>query len=102
MSLGGKVFVIICGFSVSYGLQAEHAHCPKEQVVLRHFGGESQVCETEPSDLDFKPWYHRHEYYDADEQEHADPTGKLQDDSAWPGEREEYSDYLLRDLNEKE
>jgi hypothetical protein len=94
-----KILLIISCFFLTSSIEANQAHCKNNEVVVRHFGAENTLCNTQ-EDLDFKPWYHHHQYYDEHE-EHADPTGKLTDDTAWPAEREEYSDYLLRDLNEK-
>ncbi len=56
------------------------------------------ICEEEcdlvaEADVDERPWFRRQEmmYYGADE----DPTEELREDTAWPGEREEFSDRLF-------
>ena len=98
ISKNRKIFFVILGFGLFCSLDARPYSCEKDQVLLRHFGAEDDICRAD-GDLDFKPWYHRHEYYDAHEYTYKDPTGRLDDDSSWPSQREEFSDYLLRDLN---
>lgn len=44
--------------------------------------------------IQMRPWYYHQWYCDCDNiREQAD---RLQDDTAWPGQREDFSDYLLR------
>jgi hypothetical protein len=92
-----NIFLVICGFILSCHLGAEYRSCGRDYVVLRHLSADDDP-NNPYGDLNFKPWYHRHEYYDAGEERRQDPTGRLIDDTAWPGEREEFSDLLLRDL----
>lgn len=44
--------------------------------------------------MELKPWYHN-QHYDEYEEIEAQ-ADRLQDDTAWPGQREEFSDMLLR------
>lgn len=58
------------------------------------------VCEEEVSDttpavcLELKPWYQRQHFDDYEDIE--EQSERLEDDTAWPGQREEFSDRLLR------
>jgi hypothetical protein len=44
--------------------------------------------------MELKPWY-QHQHFDEYE-DIEDQADRLQDDTAWPGQREDFSDYLLR------
>lgn len=57
--------------------------------------GDEEVEETGPAVcLELKPWYHREHFEDFEDiQEQSE---RLEDDTAWPGQREEFSDYLMR------
>jgi len=44
--------------------------------------------------MEQKPWYH-HQHFDYYENVEAQ-ADRLQDDTAWPGQREDFSDILLR------
>jgi hypothetical protein len=44
--------------------------------------------------LELKPWYQR-EHFD-DYEDIQEQSERLEDDTAWPGQREEFSDYLMR------
>ena len=44
--------------------------------------------------MEKKPWYH-HQHFDYYEDVEAQ-ADRLQDDTEWPGKRDDYSDYLLR------
>lgn len=54
-------------------------------------GGQQPVS---PVCMELKPWYH-HQHFD-DYEDIEEQAGRLQDDTAWPGQREEFSDYLMR------
>jgi len=47
-----------------------------------------------PCCLELKPWYH-HQHYD-DYENIEDQADRLQDDTSWPGQREDFSDILMR------
>lgn len=51
-------------------------------------------CEVPNVCMELKPWY-QHQYYDEYEDIEAQ-ADRLQDDTAWPSQREDFSDYLLR------
>lgn len=57
---------------------------------------EEEECEKKVPEVcwELKPWYH-HQYFDEYE-DIEDQADRLQDDTAWPGQREDFSDYLLR------
>jgi hypothetical protein len=44
--------------------------------------------------MELKPWYH-HQHFDQYE-DINDQAYQLEDDTAWPAQREDFSDYLLR------
>lgn len=44
--------------------------------------------------MELKPWYH-HQHFDEYE-DIRDQADRLQDDTSWPGQRQDFSDYLLR------
>lgn len=44
--------------------------------------------------VELKPWYH-HQHFDEYE-DIKDQSDRLQDDTSWPGQRQDFSDYLLR------
>lgn len=89
------VYLLSCSLLPLTLIQADdhggvHVHlpaCENEQVV---------DCEDKiPAVcIEQRPWYHNQHY---DEYENIeDQADRLQDDTAWPGQREDFSDYLLR------
>ena len=67
-----------------------HIRIPTCEGVIEEEGSDKvpEVC------WELKPWYsHQHyeEYEDIETQ-----ADQLQDDTAWPGQREDFSDYLMR------
>lgn len=44
--------------------------------------------------MELKPWYH-HQHFD-DYEDIEDQADRLQDDTTWPGQRQDFSDTLLR------
>ena len=65
-------------------------------IHLRN-GENIEDCEAaQPPDycMELKPWYCNQHYDQYEEIE--DQAERLQEDTAWPGQREEYSDILLR------
>lgn len=93
-----KVFACLLSFSLlSFSLSSLHADA--------HGGVHVRIptCETVDDDLEpapnfcmeMKPWYH-HQHFDEFE-EIEDQAYQLQDDTSWPGHREDFSDYLFRD-----
>ena len=47
--------------------------------------------------IEMKPWYHHQQYDEYDKEDVEDQSYRLQDDTSWPGHREDFSDYLFRD-----
>lgn len=74
------------------------ANCPDSShggvhIVLPD-GERVDECELDPCAAPMRPWYmHEHfDYYD----DRFNPTYEVEAESAWPGQREEFSDFLLR------
>jgi len=64
-------------------------------VVLRHLGNESEAAEEENTfTAEARPWYEHHQ--NIENFEEHDPGDELEEDSSWAGQREEFSDKLLR------
>lgn len=62
-----------------------HLRCGEEEEVDSPL---PNVC------MEMKPWYHNQHFDEYEDIE--DQSERLQDDTAWPGQREEFSDYLMR------
>jgi hypothetical protein len=85
--------------SASTLIWAENMQAP--HTVLHHIGGDSYdgdgnedaYCESRE---ERRPRYSNyHDYSDLDPREEVDYA--LEDESEWPSQREDYSDYLMRD-----
>jgi len=78
-------------------ISAENIQCP--QTVLRHIGAEESEEEGEVAyqkSEQRRPWYYHHQdYSDLDPREEVDYA--LDDETEWPSQREDFSDYLMRD-----
>lgn len=73
----------LCGSDGHGGI---HIHLPE---------GDEEVEGTAPAIcLELKPWYQREHF--EDQENIQEQSERLEDDTAWPGQREEFSDYLMR------
>lgn len=83
----GCLFVLSSGQAIADAHGGVHIHI--------------QNCDEEVEDdtvpnvcFEMKPWYHRQHFEDAEDIE--EQAERLEDDTAWPGQREEFSDQLMR------
>lgn len=60
---------------------------------IHYIGYEDCNSTGDCPDVDERPWYYRQEMQIYGED--RDPTEELRNDTAWPGEREEFSDRLF-------
>jgi hypothetical protein len=89
--------------SIVYGLVSCFIVLSSNTIVADAHGGihihttcGEVVEDDQPSNvcLELKPWYHRQHFEDDENIE--EQSERLEDDTAWPGQREEFSDYLMR------
>lgn len=61
------------------------------------FHSHHELCEDEEDEAcaEARPWHYRYTHQ-AREDEMEDPAYELEEETAWPSEREEFSDILLR------
>ncbi len=85
----------ILGFAQIATIQADehggvhiHLNCGEDIEDNKYDGMVPNVCWEQ------KPWYHNQHFDEYEDIE--DQAERLQDDTAWPGQREEFSDQLLR------
>ena len=86
LSLSMAVTSLSCSADEHGGV---HIKIPTCEGVLEEEGEKTQeVC------WELKPWY-SHQHFE--EYENIETKSEhLQDDTAWPGQREDFSDYLMR------
>lgn len=71
------------------------ANCPEDTEKSFHLRSEVDEDDCDDTAEGHKPWYFHYHHHAFDE-DLEDPSAELDEDAAWPGEREEFSDKLFR------
>lgn len=79
-------------------MNSSHADCPNGGVhIILPSGERVDDCTLdEPCPCDGgRPWYLQ-QHFDCYCSDIEDPVREVEEETAWPGQREEFSDYLFR------